>query len=189
MLHPGLPFAFIRDNLLAALASSHSFTFFVLIMLLGAAFLLATVAAAVHASAPFPYHSQPYARHSRRAAANASSLEVDLGYAIYRGQYNNETRLNEFKGYVCLSNQTSGSGGECWLIRAQHSIRYAQDTTGLLRWQPPRAPVTNRSEVLPALEEGSQCPQSPNSASAYQEADNSESSEDCLFLNVWQGRS
>ncbi|KAK3721344.1 hypothetical protein LTR37_003220 [Vermiconidia calcicola] len=63
-------------------------------------------------------------------------------------------------------------------------IRYAQDTTGPLRWQPPRASVTNRSEVLPALEEGSQCPQSPNSASAYQTLDNSESSEDCLFLNV-----
>ena len=63
-------------------------------------------------------------------------------------------------------------------------IRYGQNTGGKLRWQAPRAPETNRSSVIDASAYGSQCPQSPEAQSDYTPVDNSESSEDCLFLNV-----
>ncbi|GAB7349461.1 hypothetical protein MBLNU459_g0175t2 [Dothideomycetes sp. NU459] len=104
----------------------------------------------------------PYSRLSRRVADfSESALEVDLGYSIYRGWYNASANLNVFQG-----------------------IRYGQDTSGNLRWQPPRAPETNRSAVILADSFGSQCPQSPDASSSYTAVDNSASSEDCLFLNV-----
>lgn len=63
-------------------------------------------------------------------------------------------------------------------------IRYAQDTSGRLRWQAPRAPETNRSTVIQAKQYAASCPQSPDVASAFTTVDNSGSSEDCLFVNV-----
>ena len=63
-------------------------------------------------------------------------------------------------------------------------IRYAQDTSGRLRWQAPRAPETNRSAIIQAKNYAASCPQSPDATSAFTTVDNSGSSEDCLFVNV-----
>jgi len=63
-------------------------------------------------------------------------------------------------------------------------IRYAQSTGGKNRWQAPRAPETNRSEVIDASKYGASCPQAPDASSTFTAVDNSRSSEDCLFLNV-----
>ncbi|KAF2011837.1 alpha/beta-hydrolase [Aaosphaeria arxii CBS 175.79] len=90
---------------------------------------------------------------------NESSLQVDLGYAVYEGVANSTTGLNTFKG-----------------------IRFAAPPTGPLRWQAPQPPSTNRSSTLSASEYGPICPQSFNAVpgNAYQEGD-----EDCLFLNIY----
>lgn len=65
-----------------------------------------------------------------------------------------------------------------------HSIRYAQSTTGKLRWQAPRAPEVNQESLTQADTWPAQCPQSPGAFSSYTVVDNSGSSEDCLFVNV-----
>ncbi|OBT45571.1 hypothetical protein VE00_03497 [Pseudogymnoascus sp. WSF 3629] len=60
-------------------------------------------------------------------------------------------------------------------------IRYAAAPIGPLRWQAPRAPVTNRT-VTPATELGPICPQN------YPSVPNAPfipGDEDCLFLNVY----
>lgn len=64
------------------------------------------------------------------------------------------------------------------------SIRFAQDTSGNSRWQPPRAPLVNRSTVIQVDAYGSQCPQTPAGQYSFAPANNSASSEDCLFINV-----
>ncbi|KAK4556351.1 hypothetical protein LTR86_006495 [Recurvomyces mirabilis] len=109
----------------------------------------------------------PYAAYSGRVgkrAANSSqpSLEIDLGYAIIEGFRNESAQLNLFQG-----------------------IRYGQDTSGQNRWQPPRVPEVNRTAVFNASSYGSQCPQAPDASSSYTPVDNSKSSEDCLFLNIF----
>ncbi|OBT54867.1 hypothetical protein VE04_03758 [Pseudogymnoascus sp. 24MN13] len=86
------------------------------------------------------------------------ALQVDLGYAVYTGAFDASTRLNTWKG-----------------------IRYAAAPIGPLRWQAPRAPVTNRT-VTPAVEFGPICPQN------YPSVPNAPfipGNEDCLFLNVY----
>ena len=117
-------------------------------------FLLAALA---HASPRSPYSL--YARQINTTAS--SGLEVDVGYAIYRGTRNETANLNIWKG-----------------------IRYGQDTSGKARWQAPKAPESNRTSVVEADTYGSQCPQAPLASSTYTAQDNSKTSEDCLFLNV-----
>ncbi|KAF2184008.1 alpha/beta-hydrolase [Zopfia rhizophila CBS 207.26] len=91
-------------------------------------------------------------------ACTTASLQVDLGYAIYKG-YNNETAgLNIWKG-----------------------IRFASAPIGQLRWQPPQTPATNRT-VVQATDFGPFCPQN------YPSIPNAPfipGDEDCLFLNVY----
>lgn len=42
----------------------------------------------------------PYAHHHARREANftQSALEVDLGYSVYQGSYDNASNFNVFKG-------------------------------------------------------------------------------------------
>lgn len=56
--------------------------------------------AAVVTARPQAYDSQPFVKalRARQAPTNATGLEVDLGYAIYRGSANSSTNLNVFKG-------------------------------------------------------------------------------------------
>ncbi|KAK9774892.1 putative Alpha/Beta hydrolase protein [Seiridium cardinale] len=90
-------------------------------------------------------------------------LEVDLGYGVYEGYYNDTFDLNIWK-----------------------SIRYAAPPTGKLRWQAPEDPPTNRSGTIPATEQPPICPQTgaygvPDSygfTSGYGD-------EDCLYLNIY----
>ena len=62
-------------------------------------------------------------------------------------------------------------------------IRYAAPPIGPLRWQPPRAPTVDRSQILRADTLPHNCPQSPQApiASGF----NFTGNEDCLFLNVY----
>lgn len=65
-----------------------------------------------------------------------------------------------------------------------HSIRYAQSTAGKLRWQAPRAPEADQKSLIQADTLPPKCPQSPSASASYTVANNSGSSEDCLFVNV-----
>jgi carboxylesterase type B len=64
-------------------------------------------------------------------------------------------------------------------------IRFAQAPVGKLRWQAPQPPLVNRTTVLDASFYQKQCPQSSGSTLDLQVDSNIDSSEDCLFLNVW----
>ncbi|CAI6243033.1 unnamed protein product [Periconia digitata] len=88
-----------------------------------------------------------------------STLQVDLGYAIYEGIANTSTGLNTFKG-----------------------IRFAAPPVGSLRWQPPQPPIVNRTSIQKAGSYSAQCPQSLDAVPGqkYLLGD-----EDCLFLNVY----
>ena len=94
-------------------------------------------------------------------ARRAPSLTVDLGYEVYQGYYNTTSYLNEYKG-----------------------IRYAQDTSGSNRWQPPQTPLTNRNQTFPATAFPQRCPQSPQ-AGGLTPGYNNTGTEDCLFLSVF----
>ncbi|ETN41115.1 uncharacterized protein HMPREF1541_03050 [Cyphellophora europaea CBS 101466] len=98
----------------------------------------------------------------RRQDSNASSVQVDLGYAVYEGFLNSSTNLNTFLG-----------------------IRFAAPPTGALRWQKPQAPAQNRSAVIQANEYAPTCYQSPDASTMVHPANQSLAAEDCLFLNVW----
>lgn len=124
-----------------------------------AMFLSAFFFAALATALPPP---SPYGHYRREATFVENSLEVDLGYSIYRGWHNESGQLNVFQG-----------------------IRYAQDTGGKNRWQAPRAPLVDRSSVINATSYPAQCPQSPDASSSYTSVDNGPSSEDCLFINVF----
>lgn len=122
------------------------------------------ILAALVAARPSAYDAQPYARalRARQASTNGTGLVVDLGYSIYEGQANSTTNLNVFRG-----------------------IRFAAPPTGSRRWQAPVAPDTDRNATLPATSFAPQCPQGPDASYAISAVDNSQSSEDCLFLNVY----
>lgn len=133
--------------------------------MLGSIFLFASFAAAISRS-PVRYNDNPYSEYPSRIAkrtynSTASDLEVDLGYSIYRGYYDNTTRLNQWLG-----------------------MRYAQPPLADLRWQQPRAPKENRSSVIDADSYGTQCPSAPQAGDTYTAVDNSENGEDCLYINV-----
>ncbi|KAK5955209.1 hypothetical protein OHC33_003889 [Knufia fluminis] len=64
-------------------------------------------------------------------------------------------------------------------------IRFAAPPTGNLRWQAPVAPPVDRAAPMDASTDGSQCPQAPDASYSISAVDNSRSSEDCLFLNVY----
>ncbi|KAH9909596.1 carboxylesterase [Xylariomycetidae sp. FL2044] len=126
-----------------------------------AVFLLFTVALA----APSNFDSHPYAQVSRRANESTdttSALVKDLGYSIYEGSRNESAQLDVWQG-----------------------IRYAQDTGGQNRWQPPRTPLTNRSSIIQADGFPKECPQAPDALGTHLDIDNSENSEDCLYLSVF----
>ncbi|KAK8196504.1 hypothetical protein M8818_006669 [Zalaria obscura] len=107
-------------------------------------------------------HSKPF-NHllEKRQSSGNSSLQVDLGYEVYEGVQNQTSGLNTWKG-----------------------IRYAKAPLGSLRWQAPQAPDVNRSEIIPATDYASQCPQSELSVQPKPNP-GVLASEDCLFLNVY----
>lgn len=124
------------------------------------AIFLATAALA----APPAFDAAPYAEYdtlSKSAtSATASPLVADLGYSIYRGYVDEDTGLRNWRG-----------------------VRFGQDTRPY-RWQAPRAPLTNRSQIFDADRYGTTCPQAPNAGNAYSYWDSGSTTEDCLFLNV-----
>ncbi|OIW26744.1 alpha/beta-hydrolase [Coniochaeta ligniaria NRRL 30616] len=87
----------------------------------------------------------------------ASTLTVDVGYAVYQGVQNRSSKLNVWKG-----------------------IRYAAPPVGDLRWKEAIEPATNRTATL-ADTFGSTCPGVLPPGAPFFPGD----SEDCLFLNVW----
>ncbi|KAK0756325.1 hypothetical protein N5P37_011240 [Trichoderma harzianum] len=104
--------------------------------------------------------SQANVDDSSKDRRSQSSLQVNLGYAKYKGYYDSASDLNVWKG-----------------------IRYAAAPIGNLRWQPPRFPATQPSaQPIPATDFGPICPQ------AYLAVPGVPSilgNEDCLFLNVY----
>ncbi|PKS06171.1 hypothetical protein jhhlp_007488 [Lomentospora prolificans] len=93
------------------------------------------------------------------ALSQVIDLDVDLGYAVYRGVHNESSGLNSWKG-----------------------IRYAAPPVGALRWQRPTAPEPIEEIVL-ADQFGPSCPQAApqlSRVSVFVPGD-----EDCLFLNVY----
>ncbi|CAJ2501354.1 Uu.00g042070.m01.CDS01 [Anthostomella pinea] len=91
-------------------------------------------------------------------AQSPAAPVVDVDYALYQGYYDEYYDPNTFKG-----------------------IRYAAAPVGELQWQLPQDPPVNRSEIIPAVEDGYQCPQSTNQVLP---AVTGVSNEDCLSLSV-----
>ncbi|KAH8689520.1 putative carboxylesterase [Talaromyces proteolyticus] len=94
--------------------------------------------------------------------SSSDPLEVDLGYATYRGV---ASGLNEWFG-----------------------IRYAEAPIGPLRWQRSLAPTpTSNGTVINATTAASICPQAPQYATRTPTpfSPSSRENEDCLFLNMW----
>jgi len=81
---------------------------------------------------------------------------------------------------VGISEQTST--GYCPLYANTYSIRFAEPPKGLLRWQIPRIPKTDRA-LVNASSFGPMCPQIPRPGFPYQPS--ADEDEDCLFLNVY----
>lgn len=100
------------------------------------------------------------------SSSTNSSLQVDLGYAIYEGTTNATLGLNTWLG-----------------------IRFAAPPTGNLRWQLPQTPTQNRSQVIQANKFALMCPQNPDNGNEFGQGEstaaNDVASEDCLFLNVY----
>ena len=133
--------------------------------------------ASVVDSSALPY-SKPY-HHllDKRQSTNDTSLQIDLGYEIYKGVSNETTGLNTWKGLVCPHHRDVRS------LLIVHRIRFAAAPLGSLRWQAPQAPELNRSQVFQASSFASQCPQSSDSMDGP--TTGVPASEDCLFLNVY----
>lgn len=73
------------------------------------------------------------------------------------------------------------SGG----VTAFKGIRYAEPPVGALRWLPPVA-VAPWRDVRPAMEAGPACVQASSAPGSIYAWQLTRTSEDCLFLNVWQ---
>ncbi|KKO97062.1 acetylcholinesterase [Trichoderma harzianum] len=100
------------------------------------------------------------ANDSSKDRLSPSSLQVNVGYAKYKGYFDSASDLNIWKG-----------------------IRYAAAPIGNLRWQPPRFPATEPSaQPIPATDFGPLCPQA---YLAVPGVPNTLGNEDCLFLNVY----
>ncbi|GIJ89467.1 hypothetical protein Asppvi_008409 [Aspergillus pseudoviridinutans] len=96
-------------------------------------------------------------------AGSSSGPVVDLGYSSYQGYYEASAGLNIWK-----------------------DIRYASPPVGQLRWQPPRPPAKNTSQIIPAVDQPPICPQSGAAGTPVIYGFNSgPGDEDCLFLNVY----
>lgn len=113
----------------------------------------------------------------RQSNQSSNPLVVDLGYAIYQGTSNPGTGLSSWFGYV---SDHMGSK-ERKMTNASDRVRYARSTEQT-RWQPPQAPLVNRSSIILANQAPPVCPSGMGSPGfrSYQ----FEGSEDCLFLNV-----
>jgi carboxylesterase type B len=126
---------------------------------------LLTVAslAAVCSARPAPISDTTKVLYPRQSTSSNSSLEIDLGYSVYRGANNATSQLNSWKG-----------------------VRFAAPPVGPLRWQLPQAPESNRSSPIDASSYAPTCYQSGNSAGGrIRPGNQSLAAEDCLFLNVW----
>ncbi|GFP59283.1 probable secreted lipase ARB_02369 [Trichoderma asperellum] len=120
-------------------------------------FVLALAIVTDHALAALP-------SGSTRSAARPAP-QVDLGYAVYEGVYNDTYNLNTWK-----------------------SIRYAAPPIGNLRWQAPQPPLnaTTRNRIVPAVDQPPWCPQSGAYGVPSVYGFNSNlGNEDCLYLNVY----
>ncbi|KAF1953699.1 carboxylesterase type B [Byssothecium circinans] len=93
--------------------------------------------------------ARPFEKVKRQANISNNSVQVDLGYEIYRGVANSSTGLNTFKG-----------------------IRFAAPPTGEIRWQAPVPPRSNRTDVLSASSFAPSCPQSPKAPDNIPNASN-----------------
>ncbi|KAI9800147.1 MAG: hypothetical protein M1833_003474 [Piccolia ochrophora] len=116
-------------------------------------------------------NAKPYTRQgafefsfTKRQQSSNASLQVDLGYETYDGVFNSTTGLNTWRG-----------------------VRFAAPPVGELRWQPPQAPASNRSSVIPADSLPPRCPQSGNAPATPVKTGESywSATEDCLFLSVY----
>ncbi|KAI5861611.1 putative carboxylesterase [Durotheca rogersii] len=88
---------------------------------------------------------------------------VDLGYATYRGYYNDTYDINVWK-----------------------SVRYAAPPVGELRWQTPQPPLWDNGQITPAVDQPPLCPQSGAFGVPKAYGFNSgPGNEDCLYLNVY----
>ena len=122
--------------------------------LLSVAASIVSVADALEGSIQNPY-SQWY-KHSQR-----KGLEVDLGYEKYVGEANATTGVSFWKGYVSPSPFLGGDDFE--MLKELCSIRFAAPPTGVNRFQAPKVPAVNRSEVLPANNYQTECIQGSGS--------------------------
>ncbi|KAL6895041.1 Alpha/Beta hydrolase protein [Trichoderma evansii] len=116
-------------------------------------FILTLAVITDHAWAAIPSGSTP------------AAPQVDLGYAVYEGVYNDTYSLNTWK-----------------------SIRYAAPPIGNLRWQAPQPPLnaTTRNRIVPAVDQPPFCPQSGAYGVPSVYGFNSNlGNEDCLYLNVY----
>ncbi|KAI0155385.1 alpha/beta-hydrolase [Hypoxylon sp. FL1284] len=96
------------------------------------------------------------------SSQSTSAPVVDLEYARYQGYHNETYGVNTYKG-----------------------MRYAAPPVGELRWQLPQPPTNNRTQITPAIDYGSMCPQSRDAVPIPESPEPPPSgSEDCLFINV-----
>lgn len=114
---------------------------------------------------------------------SSSGPIVDLDYSSYQGYYETATGLNIWKGCVLTPLSDSNVVDTKTDLR---SIRYASPPVGQLRWQPPKPPTKNNSQIISAVDQPPVCPQSGAAGTPTIYGFNSgPGNEDCLFLNVY----
>lgn len=112
--------------------------------------------------------------------ALALPLLTRTAASIYRHNCNDEP-------VVQLDNRASYQGFHKDGVEAFHGIRYAHDTSGKNRFQPPKPYIPSPGSLIPAIDQGPACPQSalvgesflPLYLTVFRYY-----SEDCLSLNV-----
>lgn len=114
---------------------------------------------------------------------SSSGPIVDLDYSSYQGYHETATGLNIWKGCVLTRLSDSNEADTKTDLR---SIRYASPPVGQLRWQPPKPPAKNNSQIIPAVDQPPACPQSGAAGTpAIYGFNSGPGNEDCLFLNVY----